>query len=238
MLDQATLDALWDFDDPAGSERRFADAAAFAAAEDRAELLTQQARALGLQKQFGEADALLDTVEGVSSAARTRVLLERGRIRNSAMEPDAAVSLFRAAVDAACAAHLTFLAIDGYHMLAIADPERAEQRTRAGLADLRHATDDRTRRWAVALHNILGWHRHDAGRFEEALSEFQLALEAAEQYGTHDQVIFARWAVGRCLRSLGRTDEAIEVQRQLLRERPDDPDVAEELSLLKGSEPG
>jgi tetratricopeptide (TPR) repeat protein len=138
-------------------------------------------------------------------------------------------------VDSACAAHLTFLAIDGYHMLAIADPERAEQWTRAGLSDLRHATDDRTRRWGVALHNNLGWHRYDAGQFKEALSEFQLALEAAEQYGTPDQLFFARWAVGRCLRSVGRADEALEIQRQLLSERPDDPDVAEELLLLQGS---
>jgi hypothetical protein len=55
VITQELLDELWDFGDPAGSERRLASEAASQAHTDaeRAELLTQQARALGLQERFG-----------------------------------------------------------------------------------------------------------------------------------------------------------------------------------------
>ena len=47
----------------------------------------------------------------------------------------------------------------------------------------------------------------------------------------------ARWSVARCLRTLGRTDEALDLQRELARARPDDPYVQAELAALTGEEP-
>ena len=44
------VDALWEFDDPAGSEARFR--------ELQAEALTQRARAVGLPRRFEEAERL------------------------------------------------------------------------------------------------------------------------------------------------------------------------------------
>jgi len=68
VITQELLDELWDFGDPAGSERRLACEAASQAHTDaeRAELLTQQARALGRQERFGAGRALLDAVVGSS----------------------------------------------------------------------------------------------------------------------------------------------------------------------------
>lgn len=117
-------------------------------------------------------------------------------------------------------------------MLAIADVGRAEHWTREGLAALERADDDRTRRWAVALHNNLAWSLHDANRLDEALEEFSLALDAAGRFGGDDQRYFARWAYARCLRSLGRVPEALAIQRELAVERPADESVAEELKIL------
>ena len=54
-----------------------------------------------------------------------RVALERGRLRNSAGDPAAAVPLFRAAAEGAASAGLVFLQVDALHMLAIADPAHA-----------------------------------------------------------------------------------------------------------------
>ena len=176
MTTQAWLDELWNFDDAAASEASFRDAVAV--------LQTQLARALGLQDKFEEADAVLDTIEG----APDRVLLERGRLRNSAGDPAAAIPLFEAAKEQA---QSLFIRVDALHMLAIADPERAAQHTAAALALLGGAEDDRTRRWAVGLHNNLGWRHFDAGEFTKALGEFELALEAAELYGTQSQRQYA-----------------------------------------------
>ena len=44
--------------------------------------------------------------------------------------------------------------------------------------------DDRTKRWLVSLHNNLGWTLHQAGRFTEAMVEFQLAEQWADRVGT------------------------------------------------------
>ena len=52
--------ALWNFDDPAGSERRFRTAADTAEGTDRLVLMTQIARALGLQERYDEGHAVLD----------------------------------------------------------------------------------------------------------------------------------------------------------------------------------
>ena len=94
------------------------------------------------------------------------------------------------------------------------------------------ATDDRTRRWTIALHNNLGWHLHDAEELEAALAEFELALEASRTYGSAEQVHIARWSVARCLRSLGRLDEARAIQQELRDTDPPDEYVDEELEAL------
>src|SRR5262245_19197293 len=109
-LAQTRLDELWDFSDAAASERRLrAEAEQETDAATRAELETQVARALGLPERFSEADAVLDAVAIDGAAVAARAALERGRVRNSAGDPESAVPYFLAAVDAASGAGLTFL---------------------------------------------------------------------------------------------------------------------------------
>ncbi|MBN9174199.1 MAG: hypothetical protein J0I70_08605, partial [Microbacterium sp.] len=119
---QDQLDELWDFGDAAASEARLRAAADAASGADADELQTQVARALGLQGRFAAADAVLDALDpDASPTVRVRADLERGRLRNSAGEPDAAVPLFERAAEAAASARLFFLEVDALHMLAIAD---------------------------------------------------------------------------------------------------------------------
>jgi len=191
-LSQARLDELWDFSDPAGSGARLRRAAE--GEEDaavRAELQTQVARALGLQERFAEADAALDAVAIADDAVAARAALERGRVRNSAGDPDAAIPYFTAALDAASRPDLVFLRVDALHMLAIADAEQADAWTDAAHAALDAVDDPRTLRWRVALHNNTGWRRLDAGRVGDAVTSFELARDAAARWGTPQQV---QWA--------------------------------------------
>jgi len=117
------LDALWDFGDPAASERRLASALAGAVGTDAAVLRTQVARALGLQRRFAEASAILSTVNaGDSALVATHLDLERGRILNSGGAPAASRPHFLGALQRAEAAGLEFLAADAAHMLAIIEP--------------------------------------------------------------------------------------------------------------------
>ena len=102
MLDQKTLDRLWNFEDPELSEQRFRDAMADQEydQDERAELATQLGRAIGLQGRFEEADALLDSIDGEDEPTiGVRILLERGRVLNSSGHAAMAVPLFEQAAD-------------------------------------------------------------------------------------------------------------------------------------------
>lgn len=235
-ISQTQLDALWDFSDPAATIDRFREAMEGADAESRAELTTQVARAWGLIGNFDEADAELtvaeDEVDEPSENLLARIALERGRLRVAEGKPADAVPLFTLAARHAAAGGSQYLALDALHMLALADNGHQEEWAAEGFSMLGTVTDPRTLRWAVALHNNLAWHLHDSGRPEDAMPHFQQALAAAEQYGTTDQRFIGRWAIGRCLRTLGRTDEARQIQEGLAAERPHDTFVQEELAAL------
>src|SRR6478736_9827618 len=200
MLEQKTLDQLWNFDVPAGSEARFRAAAADERydADERAELTTQLGRAIGLQGRYEEADALLDAVDADDPTVAVRVLLERGRVLNSSGHAEMAVPLFEQAAELADHLGEEFLAVDALHMLAIADTAHAEAWTRSALEYASTVHDARTKRWMVALHNNLGWTLHDAGRCTEAMVEFQLAEQWADRIGTPRQQELAREAIQAC----------------------------------------
>jgi tetratricopeptide (TPR) repeat protein len=200
MLDQKTLDRLWEFEDPKLSEQRFRDAMADQQydADEKAELATQLGRAIGLQGRFDEADALLDSIDGEEPTVGVRILLERGRLLNLSGHAAMAVPLFEQAAELADHLGEEFLAVDALHMLAVADSAHAEPWTRSALEYASTAHDPQTRRWMVALHHNLGRELRRAGRSTEALVEFQLAEQWAERFGTPAQQQHAREAILGC----------------------------------------
>jgi len=243
---------LWDFDDPEGSEQRFREAAADATGADRLVLLTQVARALGLQDRFTEAHDTLDqvlsgppTVAGpdeaptVDSEVSTRVALERGRLFRSAGRPEEARPCFEAAVADARGADMDALLVDALHMVALVIPaDRQEALLGEALEVARASSDPAARRWEASLLNNLGMTHADAGEWEPALAVFERALAARRVTGEAGDVRIARWMVAWALRNLGRTGEALAIQRELKAELlaagDADPYVDEELQLLIG----
>jgi tetratricopeptide (TPR) repeat protein len=201
VLEQSTLDALWDFSDPAASEaafRRALEDSHFDAAE-RCELATQLGRAIGLQGRFEEADALLDSIDcEPDPTIGVRVILERGRLLNSSGHAAMAVPLFEQAAELGEHLGEEFLAADAFHMLAIADTEHAESWARAGIEYASSSHSRRTQRWCASLHGNLGWMFVDAGEPHRALVEFQLAEQWAERVGTPAQAEWAREGIAAC----------------------------------------
>ena len=234
---------LWDFDDPAGSEQGFRAAAEIAEGADRLVLLTQVARALGLQGRYDDGHAILDDLAVDSPEVATRTELERGRLLRSVGEPDAARPHFEAAVVTAREAGLEALHVDALHMVALVAPAEDQQRlTEEALAVARRSSDESARNWDASLLNNLGMTHADAGDWPAALVAFEEALAARERQshsGANDgRIRVARWMVGWALRNLGRTDEARVVQTELKAELEAagevDPYVDEELALLDG----
>ena len=230
---------LWDFDDPAGSEQRFRTAAETAEGSDRLVLLTQLARALGLQERYDEGHALLDELSVSDAEVATRAALERGRLLRSAGDPEAARPHFEAAATTAREAGLEALHVDALHMVALVAPAEDQQRlTEEALAIARGSSTTAARDWDASLLNNLGMVHADAGDWPAALSTFEEALAARERIGDAGRTRVAKWMVGWALRNLGRREEALAVQTALKAELEavgeEDPYVDEELALLKG----
>jgi len=231
------IDALWEYADPAASEARFRAALAAASGDNvRLELLTQIARTHSLRGDLASAHRVLDEIEprlaSAGVAPRVRALLERGRCFNSAGEPARARPLFEAALRQAEAARLDGLAVDAAHMIAITHggSVQAIEWNRRGLALARASQDAKARALIPALLNNLAWDLHDMRRYAEALPLFEEALAEWRARRAPEQTRVAQWSVARCLRSLGRHEEALAMQRRLEALPTTDGHVFEEIA--------
>jgi len=211
------VDAYWEYSDPAASEERFREALVTARGEERLEILTQVARSYSLRKRFDEAHGILDEIareaEGAGPRVRARYLLERGRTFNSSGRPDEARKKFTEAWNVAGAAHEEGLAVDAAHMVAITfegTPEALEWNAK-GLEAARRSTDAKAQSLIPAMLNNSAWDLHAMKRYDEALARFREAEAAWAGRGKPRQVHIAKWSVARCLRSLGRHEEALAI---------------------------
>jgi tetratricopeptide (TPR) repeat protein len=191
------LRPLWDFDDLDATEARFQAL--------RAEALTQLARVQGLREDYDGGDRLLDEVAVDDPRVRVRVDLERGRLRRSSGDKEAALPLFERAFAVAVDAGEDWLAADAAHMAALAAPGREGfvDWTNRGLelADRSEAAAY----WAGPLLNNLGWELFDAEEFEPALDAFERALAVRERDPDNAAAIeMAREAVAEARKALGR----------------------------------
>ncbi len=215
------IELFWEYGDPAASEERFRDALGSAEGDVRLELLTQIARTYSLRGRFEEAHEVLNDVEkdlaNADASPHVRYLLERGRTYNSNDEKEKARALFIGAWERAQAAHLDGLAVDAAHMVAITlggAPEAITWNQR-GLDLARRSKDAKAHGLIPAILNNGAWDLHAMGRFAEALEWFNEAQSEWNARGKPEQIQIAKWSVARCLRSLGRCNEALAIQQAL-----------------------
>jgi tetratricopeptide (TPR) repeat protein len=229
---------LWDFDDASASEERLRATAEQVEGDDRLVLMTQVARALGLQERYDEGHAVLDQLSPTADEVSVRIVLERGRLLRSAGDPESARPQFEAAAQTASAARLDALQIDAMHMLAlVADPGEQVEINERALRVARASSDQAARDWDASLLHNVGMAQAEAGDFEAALISFEDALTARLRIGDPARTRVARWMVAWALRNLGRNVEALMLQRSLRAELDaaglTDPHVDDELALLE-----
>ena len=219
------FDSLWDYSKPDETEEKFGELLAELPQGDPfvPELLTQIARALGLQHKFEEAHRTLDLVEkklgSDPSRAKVRYLLERGRTFNSSGEADQARPLFQQAEEMAARLSEDFYEVDAIHMLAIvAEPPQSLALNLRAIKLAESSKQEKTRNWLGSLYNNTGWAYHDLGDYESALEIFRKAEAWQRSQGRDNETRIARWTVARTLRSMNRVAEALSHQMDLEKE--------------------
>lgn len=224
MANQRDFDKLWNFDDPAATEAKFRELLPAAEKgkdkEYYIELLTQLARTQSLQRKFDEAHEILDKAMKLLKpehvVPRIRFMLERGRTYNSSKEFDKARELFMGAYQQAEKYEEDNLAIDAVHMLGIVDKDEESLKWNELAIQMAEDTEDeKARGWLGALYNNTGWTYHDMGEYAKALELFERNVVWHTERKSGMQLYIAKWSVARCLRSLGRTEEALEMQLAL-----------------------
>ena len=218
------FDSLWDYDHPGATEKKFRELLSVALdsldLSYLSQLLTQIARAEGLQRKFQDAHNTLDRVQKAldktDAKTRVRYLLERGRVFNSSRKPEEARPLFLEALELAVKSNEDFYAVDAAHMIAIVEPpEKQLQWNLKALGLAENSTDEKARKWRGSLYNNLGWTYFEQRQFEEALLMFEKAREFQEQQGDPNKIMIAKWCVAKTLRMMDHTEEALEMQRDL-----------------------
>jgi tetratricopeptide (TPR) repeat protein len=230
QVDERSLpdfDKLWDYGSPQQTEIKFRELIPLAMESGNisyfAQLLTQVARAEGLQGKFKEAHNTLDTVEAMLTAKlvvpTVRYLLEKGRVFNSNNEKDKAKHLFLDAWKIARAEGQDFYAVDAAHMLGITEtPENQIEWNIRAIELAEKSLDEKANNWLGALYNNTGWSYHNLGQYEKALDLFERGLKWRQQRDNEATTRISKWTVGRVYRSLGRIDDAIKIQKELEQE--------------------
>ena len=213
------FDALWDYSDPHKTETKFREILIQIPESNPAylELLTQIARAQGLQQKFDKAHQTLDQVErrlgDYATRAKVRYYLERGRVFNSSGHPAEARPFFEQALDMAKELLEDFYAVDALHMLAIVAPPASSLELNLLAIQFAESSDqEKARGWLGSLYNNTGWSYHELGDYESALDMFQKAEAVRRLKGSVNEIRIAQWCVGRSLRSLKRVEEALSKQ--------------------------
>jgi tetratricopeptide (TPR) repeat protein len=215
------FNSMWDYNDPAATEAVFKSiipqAVESGDANYYAELLTQVARAQGLQGKFDEAHATLDSayaaIENEKSVGMARYLLERGRAHNSSGEPEVSKEYFLKAYDISLEIGADFYAVDALHMLGIVEPPEKQMEWNLKALELAEKSEDeRAGKWRGSLYNNMGWTYHEQGDYEEALGMFEESLAFREEIDDSAGVLIAKWTIARTMRSLDRVEEALEMQ--------------------------
>ena len=226
------FDKLWDYDHPAQTRAKFNDILPRAEVSGDNnylnQILTQIARTYGLEGKFDSANAVLDSVQKQlpkePNVGTVRYYLERGRTYRSSGDPQKAEPLFEKAFHLAHQLNADYYAIDAAHMVALAvkDQQKKREWSELGLKMAEESSDKRARSWKGPLSNNMGWDYFDSGDYNKALELFQQAYGSFKESGKEKQIDIARWTIARCLRALGRDDEALATQLDLLKKYQED----------------
>jgi tetratricopeptide (TPR) repeat protein len=229
--DPLDLDLQWDPLDPTLSEekfRHFLHQSRTQGSPDpgrEIELWCLIARAQAEQKNLSaarislkEAERLLGENPNLASAtAKIRWLLECGRLSLLQKSPTHARSFLADAWQLATKAQEDFFAIDVAQMMAgLETPKMQQEWVLRAIRMAEESSQPKAKRWLGSLYSNLGWKLFDHLQLEKSLQFFEKALTNYQKYGSAHDIFVTQWSIGRVYRKMNRTQEALDLQKQLL----------------------
>ncbi|WP_374346957.1 tetratricopeptide repeat protein [Chitinimonas sp.] len=235
------VQALWDFERPELSEQRFRDALRRPDIDGiaEAELLSQLARAQGMQGQFDLASRTLDQVQArlaiLPPASSVSYSLERGRLAQQQGDGKRAWRWYHSALLLAQKHQLDMASIDAMRMLALSSSGKiALDWYLKALALAERGNSAQAIAWQPMFYNNIGWLYVELKDTTRALDYLRKAQAWQEKRGDQKSVLVARWGVGRVLRLSKQVDAALDIQLTLEQDwkrlREEDGYVYEEIA--------
>ena len=221
------IDGFWDFDDLPSTEVKIKDLVESETASGvsrSVELITQLARVQGLQRKISEARATLLLAKDpitkhagdTNARAEIRFSIEQGRLFGLSMTPAQSLAYFEKAWNEATKANEVFFSIEAAVMLSISRPPKHQNEWLQKALHLAESTVDiNAKLWLPQLYVMNGWHSFDFRKFDEALDNFQKALDQPQSIQSPIKRFAVRWSFARTLRALNRFQEALDIQREL-----------------------
>ncbi len=228
----AYIDSFWNYNKPDESEKKFRELLFNTDIKElpdtHIQVLTQIARAQGLQRKFDDSHSTLDLVSNLitddTKTALIRYHLERGRAFNSSGKKEKSMSHFLQAYKLALKINADFYAIDAAHMLGIVEvPDKALIWNEIAIHLAEDSKEKRSKKWLGSLYNNTGWTYHDKQNYEKALEFFEKNVEWHKDWHKEKRdgegYFIAKWTVARVMRSMERVQEAYKMQCDLLEEK-------------------
>lgn len=227
------LDQLWNPADLSGSKAAFQALLPDAQnlpGKDRSfliQLLSFIGRSEAFLEKYIQARASLEKAEelleeGQTSyqvSAKIRWLIEKGRLHILEKTPSQARRLFSEAWTLAIHSGEDYFAVEIAQLMAATEPQKVQQEWIVRAIEIAEASPlPETKSWLGGLYTSLGWKLYDLRQFEKSLETFQKALRNLKALGTPREAFVAQWSIGKILRALGRTEEAVSIHRALLAE--------------------
>ncbi|MDR3646631.1 MAG: tetratricopeptide repeat protein [Candidatus Babeliales bacterium] len=194
------------------------------------QMLSQIALTQAMQQKFEDAHKTLDKAEALLAPeyvlAKVRILLERGRVfqqedllQQAGKLPEAR-NYFEQAFELSKKHNFDLHTINVAHMIAIIAqaPHDKIKWNKLAIDIAVHTKDEKAKQWFGSLYNNLGQNYLEAKEYELALPVFEKALEYRKKENYLPNIRVAKWAVGSALRFLGRFDEALATQLELIKE--------------------
>ncbi len=194
------------------------------------QIASQVALVQAMQQKFDDAYATLHRAEKFlvdkNGIAQIRINYERGRVMyqedlwidGKVVRFHEIYALFYKAYALSEKLHYDYYTVDLAHMIAIIVPDNLQKIIWNNVAlDIAVKTEDKkTKLWLGPLYNNLGQNYFDVADYEASLQAYQEAYDIFVAQKEVSQVQFASWTIARCLRVLGKVDEALAMQQQNL----------------------